>query len=306
MHPLIPHAMFISCPLTAPLPPPTNQTLTKVHESGILSVRGNHDDRAAGYWHRWITRGESPEDADFDWVKDLDAGAGDFLLNLPFTISLEAYGVLVVHGGLLPGMLLQSQDLAVMYTIRFVVPARPPPFGSFSWALERRVLAEAVRTGRITVPPAYQLEARERPDWKEGRPWSGQWQGPQHIIFGHASSRWVGAGAGGGGAAGRDMLAALRGTMRAPARKGAGGPDSCSNPVLSARGGPPGHGPPCHAPRLAGGSTPRALRDSMRAPPSSSLKHRAPPGCCSWSPLPPGSTRGAWGAATSPPASCRR
>ncbi|RMZ54601.1 hypothetical protein APUTEX25_002187, partial [Auxenochlorella protothecoides] len=171
--------------------PDVLDTLKTVHEMGILSVRGNHDDRAAGYWHRWSLHGENPSDPEFDWVKDLEPAVGDFLLNLPFTISLEAYNVLVVHGGLLPGVPLACQDLAVMYTIRFVVPARPPPFGSFSWALERRMLAEAVRSGRITVPPAYQLEARERPDWKEGRPWGGQWQGPQHVIFGHASSRML-------------------------------------------------------------------------------------------------------------------
>lgn len=157
-----------------------------------MTVRGNHDDRGVRIWREWKNEGVAPPDrGDFAWVRQVDAAHEDYLVNIPFTIRLEAYGVVVVHGGLLPGVPLAEQDMRTVYTIRDVAPRHPPPFGLFSWARERRVLREAVQSGQIHVPPAYQLEALERPgEAKENtRPWAGQYVGPDHVIFGHASSR---------------------------------------------------------------------------------------------------------------------
>lgn len=173
-------------------PPHAPQTIDFAARSGIMTVRGNHDDRGVRIWREWKNEGVAPPNrGDFAWVRQVDATHEDYLVNIPFTIRLEAYGVVVVHGGLLPGVPLAEQDMRTVYTIRDVAPRHPPPFGLFSWARERRVLREAVQSGQIHVPPAYQLEALERPgEAKENtRPWAGQYVGPDHVIFGHASSR---------------------------------------------------------------------------------------------------------------------
>ena len=42
-----------------------------------------------------------------------------YLRNLPYTISLPTLGALVVHAGLVPGVALEAQDPAGMYTMRW-------------------------------------------------------------------------------------------------------------------------------------------------------------------------------------------
>lgn len=59
-----------------------------------------------------------------NFVNDLTQEDEDFLQNLPFTISVPSFNVLVVHGGLLPGIPIEQQDPLGMMFIRNYVPEK--------------------------------------------------------------------------------------------------------------------------------------------------------------------------------------
>eukprot|EP00775_Hariotina_reticulata_P006999 gene6999-7213_t len=127
-------------------------------EQHTWSVRGNHDDAALAAW-RQLQQGEPPTDPMLQWVSQLQPRDVNFLKELPFSLTIEGYDIVVVHAGLVPGLHLHAQDLAVMTTIRDVKQRRD---GSF-------------------IPL----------DHADGnsQAWAGFWQGPQHVMFGHDSPR---------------------------------------------------------------------------------------------------------------------
>ena len=136
--------------------PDSPAVLALALREGMQAVRGNHDD--AGEWLgiAWDTRGGGhsgtqkwhldsaaalPAPAAYaafrawlaghgihkplkhGWVAGLEESATACLADLPFSLHLPAYGVLLVHAGLIPGVPLQHQRLGDLMRMRDLVPA---------------------------------------------------------------------------------------------------------------------------------------------------------------------------------------
>lgn len=133
--------------------PKTLEVIRFARETGSFSVRGNHEQSVlTEILHK---RRDEPVRGKRKFVYDLTQEDEEFLQNLPFTISIPSLNVLVVHGGLLPGVPLPEQDPLGMIFIRNYIPEK---FQGIS-----------------------QID--------DGFPWASMWNGPQHVVFGHDARR---------------------------------------------------------------------------------------------------------------------
>ena len=133
--------------------PKTVEVIRFARETGALAVRGNHEQAIlAEILHK---RKNEPVREKRRLVFDLTQEDEDFLQNLPFSISIPSLNVLVVHGGLLPGVPLENQDPLGMMFIRNYDPEK--------------------------------FQGTSKID--DGFPWAAVWSGPQHVIFGHDARR---------------------------------------------------------------------------------------------------------------------
>lgn len=124
--------------------------LRLVRQLRAMAVRGNHD-HAVLRW-RSAANGPVPERATHHYqvARKLDAAAWRTLESLPLYLRLPEQGVLVVHGGLIPGIALEAQDPDMLMNMRTL---------------------RADGTGS------------RRPD--DGPLWGSRWPGPELAIFGH-------------------------------------------------------------------------------------------------------------------------
>ena len=76
------------------------QVIAEARRLGFYSVRGNHDDNALAAYEAFTT--SKPVPTKRRWVEQLPPAAAEWLHQLPFTIRLPAYGLVVVHAGLVP------------------------------------------------------------------------------------------------------------------------------------------------------------------------------------------------------------
>lgn len=133
--------------------PKTVEVIRFARETGSFAVRGNHEQSLlTEILHK---RNNEPVREKRKFVFDLTEEDEEFLENLPFSISIPSLNVLVVHGGLLPGVPLENQDPLGLIFIRNYDPEK---FQGYS-----------------------KLE--------EGYPWAAMWEGPQHVVFGHDARR---------------------------------------------------------------------------------------------------------------------
>ncbi|MCS6798775.1 MAG: metallophosphoesterase [Myxococcota bacterium] len=121
-------------------------------ERSVLGVRGNHDERILA-WQHAVDRGLTPPPVAREHMRvceELGEREWAYLRALPYVLPLPDVGVVVVHGGLVPGVPLEAQ--------------RP----------EHVV---AMRTLRPDGTPSDRLE--------DGVLWATRWPGPQEVVFGH-------------------------------------------------------------------------------------------------------------------------
>jgi diadenosine tetraphosphatase ApaH/serine/threonine PP2A family protein phosphatase len=136
--------------------PDSRGVVRRARELEALAVRGNHDHRCLGWWHA-VREGREPPALGPDHrpaAESLDEDDWAWLASLPLTLRLDEHNVIVVHGGLVPGVPLGDQrpeDLMNLRSIR--------PDGSPSWR-------------------AYQ-----------GVPWGSLWPGPEEAVYGHDALR---------------------------------------------------------------------------------------------------------------------
>lgn len=132
--------------------PDSQGVVALAREQGAFCVRGNHDEAVLRF-RRAVTSGETlPKLKKGHMLAALSMKEPDwsYLESLPFFLSFDRLGVLVVHAGLRPGIPVEEQtpdDLMNMRTIR--------PDGSASSKLE------------------------------DGERWARAWRGPQRVVFGH-------------------------------------------------------------------------------------------------------------------------
>lgn len=121
-------------------------------EGGHEAVRGNHDDRLLHFRHGTSKkplgpahRADAERMSEDDW-RWLDA--------TPMTLALPALSVIVVHGGLVPGVPLAEQRACDLMNLRSIRPDGSP---------SKRV--------------------------EDGEPWAKLWPGPELVVFGHDAVR---------------------------------------------------------------------------------------------------------------------
>lgn len=163
-------------------------------DRGVLAVRGNHDEALVRYWKaarkgKDLPRlGRSGQEA----LEQLDDDHLAWLASLPYLLTLDK-DVVVVHGGLAPGVRLDRQDPDVMISLRSVLP-----------------------NGKLSDRAG------------EGVPWASRWKGPERVIFGHDAVRGLqrhkrAIGLDTGCCYGRELTALELGGAAAPGRAGRAG-----------------------------------------------------------------------------------
>lgn len=97
-----------------------------------------------------------------------------FLEQLPFTLSLPNQNAIVVHAGLVPGVPLSEQRPIDMYKMRFLVkrPAQEDTTSSVSSSSSQWTALETKKNLELVDNESIHL-------------WATQWDGPEHIYFGH-------------------------------------------------------------------------------------------------------------------------
>lgn len=138
---------------------PKNAEVIKLARSlSAFCVRGNHDEVCMKEWEKSI-REHTPLPQTFKWMEDLSKEEMQWFFDLPYSLSLPSRQALVVHAGLVPGVPLEKQKIENLVTMRNVY-----------WDKESN--------GWQGVTSMH-----------EGEPWVNQWEGPEHVYFGHDARR---------------------------------------------------------------------------------------------------------------------
>ena len=176
-------------------------------EEKWLTVRGNHDDGAleaacgatkrTGKKYKWVMQGE--EDATFEQEEEVSPKSKTkaegitlsdddtlWMSELPYSITIpgEYLGdnedTVIVHGGLIPGVDLEQQEIPTMITIREVLPVckatGESSDSSFLFEYHERIDGDEAEVGDELI-------------CKVPRPWANVWKGPYRVIFGHDARR---------------------------------------------------------------------------------------------------------------------
>ena len=139
---------------------PKNAEVVKlVRKLGGYCVRGNHDEVCLRGWQNYV-EGREPLSKTFDWMHQLDREDLQWLFELPFTLTIPAVNVCVVHAGLVPGVPLEQQPLDAMLHIRDV---------SRDGVSSRWLWHKKAADGLV--------------------PWASAWKGPERVYFGHDAIR---------------------------------------------------------------------------------------------------------------------
>ncbi|KAI1295406.1 Bis(5'-nucleosyl)-tetraphosphatase, symmetrical [Halotydeus destructor] len=128
------------------------------NSADCLSVRGNHDEVVIREYLK-LKKGEELKPRN-SWMKELTDDEVNYLVSLPYSISIPSLSILIVHAGVIPGVPLEDTDPSHLISMRNLI---------------------CEDEGKFTATK----------DDKIGSPWSSLWPGPQHIYFGHDAKRML-------------------------------------------------------------------------------------------------------------------
>jgi predicted phosphodiesterase len=132
--------------------PDSQGVVQLARERGLKAVRGNHDAHILRIREGRLEKPPKPaQQAVADSLKESD---WRWLEGRPFYLRARVPDVLVVHGGLVPGVPVEEQEPDLMLTLRSISPSGKP---------SKRI--------------------------EEGEPWASKWKGPEHVVFGHDAVR---------------------------------------------------------------------------------------------------------------------
>jgi len=134
--------------------PDSAGVVRRVRERGMLAVKGNHDAHVLRWHAGKMPEHKTPKPEHQHVLDTLSATDWGFLQSLPLYLRLPEHNVLVVHGGVVPGVPLGEQKPELLLNLRSITPQGKP--------------------------------SKKRED---GVPWASRWQGPERIIFGHDALR---------------------------------------------------------------------------------------------------------------------
>lgn len=129
--------------------PDSQGVVQLAREKGALSVLGNHDAHVLR-----IGKGGEGKKHHEQVAKTLTDADWRYLEAMPMVLPLEAQGVVVVHGGLVPGVPFDQQERDVVINMR-----------------------------------SFDAEGRPSKHIEGGTPWAARWPGPLHAVFGHDAIR---------------------------------------------------------------------------------------------------------------------
>ena len=129
------------------------------NEDNCISVRGNHDEVVMKEYIKLLEQGEIMEKN--MWIKQLNKKHLNYLIQLPYTITIPQLNIAVVHAGLVPNQSLEKQDLFNMVSMRNIVPE-----------MNNAEMTYTASKGTQT-----------------GDAWASFWHGPFHVYFGHDAKR---------------------------------------------------------------------------------------------------------------------
>ena len=128
----------------------------------FFAVRGNHEE-AILREHKYKTENRDYVFPDrFSYLNSFSGEDFEFIVQLPYTLSIPKINSLIVHAGLVYGVSLEDQKYEDMTTIRNIVSTNSLFSGSKIF-------------GSSNI--------------NHGVPWASAWNGPQHIYFGHDARR---------------------------------------------------------------------------------------------------------------------
>lgn len=134
--------------------PDSHGVLQLVRETGIRAVLGNHDAKLLTIGAEGARTDEGDADHHTAVARTLDGYDWALLGALPLYLELPELNLLVVHGGLRPGVPLAEQPRGVLMNLRSITAAGAP-------------------SNRVDG----------------GVPWASLWTGPEHVVFGHDAIR---------------------------------------------------------------------------------------------------------------------
>lgn len=139
--------------------PGSLQVVRLMRKIGAFCVRGNHDEICLGEWQRSRESGLPLRDK-FKWMERLSSEELEWLLELPYTISIPSKNMLIVHAGLVPGVPIEGQSTNDLIHIHDLIMDE----ATSKWkGLKKK--------GPSSVP------------------WASKWPGPTHVYFGHDAKR---------------------------------------------------------------------------------------------------------------------
>ena len=135
----------------------------------ILSVRGNHDDYSLcrlNNRREFRKNGLNPDDdeflASYKWTDNFLPEDEEYLLSLPYTITIPSINVIAVHAGLIPHLPLEKQHPGGMYRMRNILKF------TTSEGEEKYLSSDEADVGEAC---------------------GSHWPGPSRVIFGHDAKR---------------------------------------------------------------------------------------------------------------------
>ncbi|XP_053200805.1 bis(5'-nucleosyl)-tetraphosphatase PrpE [asymmetrical]-like [Panonychus citri] len=123
-----------------------------------ICIRGNHDEKVIREYLKLQKESKTSQPV-YEWIKNLNEQQLNFLINLPYTLTLPALNITIVHAGLIPGLPLEDNQ----------------PFDMVNM---RNLIKDDSSNSYIPVRQG-----------KEGEPWASLWNGPNHVYFGHDAKR---------------------------------------------------------------------------------------------------------------------
>lgn len=134
--------------------PDSHGVLQLVRETGMLAVLGNHDAKLLTIGAEGARTGDADADHHTAVARTFDGYDWALLGSLPLYLEFPELNLLVVHGGIRPGVPLAEQPRGVLMNLRSITAAGAP-------------------SNRVDA----------------GVPWASLWTGPQHVVFGHDAIR---------------------------------------------------------------------------------------------------------------------
>lgn len=130
--------------------PDSARVVQLAREHATAALLGNHELRLINY--RKTDDPSHLKKYDYDTLKQLNGKCWDYLEAMPLTYEDKALGVVLVHGGFIPGKPWARQPARVVTRIQVVDPAGEP---------------------------------RKRSEAPGAPHWSELWKGPPFVIYGH-------------------------------------------------------------------------------------------------------------------------